>query len=145
MKETHLKAVMTPFPYSVSLEDPLARARKLMLEHHVRHLPVTVDHELKGLISDRDIKLLLGPELGSPDPKQLTVEDAYVENCYAADLETPLRLVLAEMADKHVGAVVVTAHGRLAGIFTATDACRAFAEHLSNQFHPGEGDPPDVA
>ena len=82
MKEPHLKAVMTPFPYSVSLEEPLARARKLMLEHHVRHLPVTVDHELKGLISDRDIKLLLGPELGSPDPKQLTVEDAYVDNDY---------------------------------------------------------------
>ena len=139
MKEPHLKAVMTPFPYSVSLEDPLARARKLMLEHHVRHLPVTVDHELKGLISDRDIKLLLGPELGSPDPKQLTVEDAYVENCYAADLETPLRLVLAEMADKHVGAVVVTAHGRLAGIFTATDVCRALRELLRARF-PGGGD-----
>ena len=102
MKEPNLKAVMTPFPYSVSLEEPLAQARKLMLEHRVRHLPVTVDHELKGLITDRDIKLLLGPELGSPDPKQLTVEDAYVEDCYAADLETPLRLVLNEMAEKHI-------------------------------------------
>lgn len=145
MKEPRLKSVMTPFPYAVELDAPLARARKLMLDHHVRHLPVTVNHELKGLVSDRDIKLLLGPELGSPDPKELTVEDAYVEDCYAVDIETPLLDVLAEMAEKHIGAVVATSHGRLAGIFTATDACRAFAEHLSNQFHHGEGDPPDVA
>lgn len=145
MKEPRLKSVMTAFPYSVELGAPLGQARKLMLEHHVRHLPVTVDHELKGLISDRDIKLLLGPELGSPDPRELTVEDAYVEDCYAADLETPLYEVLNIMAERHIGAVVATTHGRLAGIFTATDACRAFAEHLSRQFHPGDGDPPEAA
>ncbi len=145
MKEPRLKSVMTPFPYSVERSAPIGQARKLMLEHHVRHLPVTVDHELKGLVSDRDIKLLLGPELGSPDPRELTVEDAYVDDCYAADLETPLRDVLTDMAERHIGAVVVTAHGRLAGIFTATDACRAFAEHLTQQFHAGEDGPPDAA
>ncbi len=76
MKEPLFKSVMTPFPYSIELKAPLGEARKLMLEHKVRHLPVTSHHELKGLITDRDIKLLLGPELGSPDPKELTVEDA---------------------------------------------------------------------
>jgi CBS domain-containing protein len=116
-----------------------------MMEHHVRHLPVTQAHELKGLITDRDIKLLLGPELGSPDPKELTVEDAYIEDCYVVDLEEPLRLVVRHMAEQFIGSAVVTSHGRLAGIFTSLDACLALADHLDRQFHLGDGDPPEAA
>jgi acetoin utilization protein AcuB len=144
MKEPRVKSVMTPFPYAVELSAPIAQARRLMLEHHVHHLPVTEEHELRGIVSDRDIKLLLGPELGSPDPKELTVEDAYVDDCYAVDMETPLLTVLANMAERHIGATVITSHGRLAGIFTATDACRAFADHLEKQHRP-DGSSPDAA
>ena len=66
-------------------------------------------------------------------------------DCYVVDLEQPLREVLRHMAERHIGAAVITAHGRLAGIFTATDACRAFAEHLDVQFHLGEDGPPIIA
>ena len=145
MKEPRLKNVMTAFPHAIDLKAALGEARAVMLELKVRHLPVTEGHELKGLISDRDIKLVLGPELGSPDPKELTVEDAYTDNPLLVDLEHPLREVLHAMAERHLGAAVVTAHGRLAGIFTVSDACRAFAEHLDAQFHSGETDSPDVA
>lgn len=139
--EPHIKSVMTPFPHSIDKQESIGAARKLMLDHHVRHLPVTDNRELCGIVSDRDIKLLLGPELGSPDPKELTVEDAYVEGGYSVDLETPLSIVVRTMAEKHIGAAVVTGHGRIAGIFTATDACRVLAEHLEERFHP----PPEVA
>ncbi len=132
---------MTPFPYSVDIAAPIGQARKLMLEHHVHHLPVTQGGELKGIVSDRDIKLLLGPELGSPDPQDLTVEDAYVENGYSADLETPLAMVVRTMAEQHIGAAVITRQQRIAGIFTATDACRVLAEFLEERFNP----PPDAA
>lgn len=144
MRAPNLKSVMTPFPYSVQLDAPIGEARRLMLEHHLHHLPVTAGHELKGIVSDRDIKLLLGPELGSPDPRELTVEDAYVDECYAVDLQTPLVSVLENMAKRHIGAAVITTHGRLAGIFTVTDACRAFAEHLAKQYGPDDS-PPDAA
>ena len=88
--EPRIKSAMTPFPHSIGLQEPIGVARRLMLEHHVHHLPVTDNRKLCGIISDRDIKLLLGPELGSPDPKELTVEDAYVEGGYSVDMETPL-------------------------------------------------------
>lgn len=127
---------MTPFPYSVSLNAPIGAARKLMLEKHVHHLPVTEDKTLAGIITDRDIKLLLGPELGSPDPKDLTVEDAYVADSFIVDLETPLVEVLAGMIEQHLGAALVTTHGRLAGIFTSVDACRVLHDHLQKTWHP---------
>lgn len=145
MREPRLKALMTPFPHAIAIDAPLGEARRLMLGHRVRHLPVTRGRELVGLVTDRDIKLLLGPELGSPDPATLTVEDAFVEDCYAVDIDAPLVSVLEHMAKHHIGSAIVTAKGRLAGIFTSVDACRGFAAHLRTQFHPGEDEPPDAA
>lgn len=121
-----LKSVMTPFPYAVAVNAALADAQALMREHQVRHLPVVKEHELVGVLSDRDIKLLLGPDFDYPEPGDLTVADAYQPDSYTADLNTPLDIVLLEMAERHVGSVVVTRKGNLAGIFTATDACREF-------------------
>ncbi len=131
-----VKSVMTPFPYAVEISAPLLDARRMMLEHHVHHLPVTSGHRLRGIITDRDIKLLLGPELDYPDPRKLSVEDAYISHAYEVDLDTPLSTVLLEMARRHIGAAVVTGHGRLAGIFTVTDACRIFGEWLRQRYTP---------
>ena len=136
---------MTPFPYSVELHAPVGMARLMMLEHGVRHLPVTQNGKLVGVITDRDIKLILGPELGNPDPTTVTVEETYVEHCYTVDINSPLLSVLKHMADHRIGSAVVTSKGRIAGIFTSVDACNAFARHLQAQFHPGEGEPPEAA
>ena len=130
-----LKNVMTPFPYAVALGAPMIDGRKLMLEHRVHHLPVVEGHDLVGIVSDRDIKLVLGPEFDYPDPRELTISDVYVDDPYVVDINAPLRDVLSTMAKKHIGATIVTRKGQLAGIFTVTDACRAFAELL------GAGDP----
>lgn len=132
--EPLVKSVMSPFPYSIALNAPLLEARKLMLEHRVRHLPVTKDHELKGIITDRDIKLLLGPEMDYPNPRELTVEDAFVANPYVVDINQPLSDVVLDMAERHIGAAIVTGHGRLAGIFTVSDACRVLGEWLRERF-----------
>ncbi len=78
------------------------------------------------MLSDRDIKLLLGPDFAYPEPSELTVGDAYQPQSYSVDLNTPLDVVLLEMAARHIGSALVTRKGRLAGIFTATDACREF-------------------
>jgi len=138
--EPLIKSLMTAFPYAIQIDAPLLEARHMMLEHHVHHLPVTAKHALRGIVSDRDIKLLLGPELDYPDPRKLTVEDAYVADAYEVDINTPASIVLLEMARRHIGAALVTGHGRLAGIFTATDACRAFGEYLRERFPRGGND-----
>jgi len=125
---------MTPFPYFVQLDDSVRRARELMVEHQVRHLPVMEDHALVGILTDRDLKRALDPDVGLPPKDELFVRDAYVPEPYVVDSSTPLDIVLDHMASHHVGSALVTKHGRLAGIFTATDACRVYCEHLRKLF-----------
>ncbi len=134
-----IKTVMTPFPYSVAADASVDEASEFMREHHIRHLPVTDDGQLVGVISDRDIKLMLGPDFAYPDSKTLKVRDAMVRDAYIVDLDSRLDIVLSHMADHHLGSVVITRKGRLAGMFTVTDACRSFAEFLREQVRRAGG------
>jgi CBS domain-containing protein len=85
-----LKNVMTPFPYSVDVEAPVSEAERFMREHKIRHLPVMDKGVLKGVVSDRDIKLMLGPDFAYPNPRELKVGNVMIEDCYVVDLATPL-------------------------------------------------------
>lgn len=135
-----IKTAMTPFPFSVDSAATLAEAQKFMREHRIRHLPVTEDGALAGIISDRDIKLVLGPDFASPRPQEIRVAEAMVRDAYVVDLETRLDEVLSHMATHHLGAALVTRKGRLAGVFTVTDACHHFAEFLRDLVRRSGGD-----
>jgi acetoin utilization protein AcuB len=136
-----VKSVMTPFPYSIDISAPVSEAVQFMRRAKIRHLPVTENGDLKGAVSDRDIKLMLGPDFAYPRADELRVRDAMAVDSYVVDLATPLDVVLDHMATHRLGSVVVTRKGKLAGIFTSTDACRAFAEFLVKQFRsPDEND-----
>jgi CBS domain-containing protein len=130
-----MKSVMTEFPHDIESHAPIGQARKRMMAYKVRHFPVTENHVLKGLITDRDIKLILAPEFDYLDPKSLTVEDAMVADPYSVDLETSLIVTLDEMAARHIGAALVMKGDRVAGIFSASDACRVVVILFSPLLH----------
>ncbi len=129
-----IKSAMTAFPHSVDINAPIDEAQEFMREHRIRHLPVTEEGTLIGVVTYRDIKLLLGPDFKYPEPQELTVSDAMVEQTYVVDLSAPLESVLSHMAEHRLGSALVTDKGKLAGVFTSSDACRAFAEFLHVQF-----------
>ncbi len=134
-----IKTAMTPFPYSVEASAPVAQAQDFMREHRIRHLPVTENGRLSGIISDRDIKLVLGPDFAYPNGKELRVGDVMVRDPYVVDLDTRLDDVLHHMAAHQLGSALVTREGKLAGVFTTTDACRHFADFLREQFRRAGG------
>jgi len=134
-----IKNVMTPFPYSVDAEASVAEAMQFMRAHKIRHLPVMEAGELKGIVSDRDIKLILGPDFAHPDASELKVRDAMVAEPYVVDIATRLDSVVRHMAERRLGSVLVTRKGKLVGVFTYTDACAAFADLLASEF-PAPGD-----
>jgi acetoin utilization protein AcuB len=132
-------SAMTPFPHFVQVDDSVLHARELMVEHGVHHLPVKRGTMLVGILTDRDLKRALDPELGLPPKEKMFVQDVYVAEPCVVDSGTPLDEVLETMATRQVGSVLVTSHDRLAGIFTATDACRAYCAHLRALF-PAAGE-----
>ena len=99
-----------------------------------RHLPVKDGDQLIGVVSDRDIKRAT---------RELHVSDIVVRETYIVDLTERLDSVLLHLAQRHIGCALVVKEGRLAGIFTTTDACRVFGEYLRSLFPTEPGD--DVA
>jgi CBS domain-containing protein len=139
-RSPQILAYMTPFPFSIDIEAPLAEAHAFLRDRNIRHLPVTRDGVLAGVLTDRDIKLALGPDLGSPPERELRVSEVFQPESYVVDAGERLEDVAATMAERHVGSALVTRAGKLVGIFTTTDACRALARVLRDQ-HPDS--PPD--
>lgn len=135
-----IKSVMTAFPHHVSLGDSLEYSQQMMIEHEIHHLPVIDGTELVGVLSDRDIHRMREMAMEAGSNGELRVADAYVRDVYVVDLHEPLVNVLATMAERHIGSVLVTRNERLAGLFTVTDACRVFADFLRDHFGPGGGD-----
>ena len=74
--------------------------------------------------------------------ESLTVQHVSALDPYVVDIAEPLDSVLSSMAERRIGAALVTRHGKLAGIFTASDACRAFSEFLRAMFPEGPDDEP---
>lgn len=136
MPASHLTAmptigsVMTACPHCVDADDSLLLARALMQRHDVRHLPVTSAGTLVGVLTDRDIKRALDPDLGLPPLDELFVRDLFVPDAYIVEAAEPLDDVLAHLSTNHIGSALVTRDGHLAGIFTVTDACRVFCRFL---------------
>ena len=139
-KITRIKTVMTPFPHWIDADEPLLAARDMMQELHVRHLPVKDRGELVSVVTDRDVKFVLDPQLGLPPREAMRVRDICVFDVYIVDLEKPLFDVLETMAERRIGSALITRNGTLCGIFTATDACRAYGQYLRRTQCPA-GDP----
>ena len=122
---------MTAFPYWVDAADSVRRARALMEEHDVHHVPVMEQGRPVGMLIAREI-----------DERVLTLPAGEIcdRNVYIVDLFEPLDHVLANMADHRYASALVVKEGRLVGIFTITDACRSFGKLLRTLFPRGSGD-----
>lgn len=121
-------SVMTPLPHSIDADANLLEAQSMMERHGIRHLPVTQEGRLVGIISDRDIRHFVDPIVNSPP--LCKVRKAMIAEPYVVAPTEPLDTVLLTLAARRIGCVVVADDGRPAGIFTTTDASRMLGEHL---------------
>lgn len=126
-----IKNLMTPFPFTIEGSASLDDAEAMFEKHDISHLPVAHGGKLSGVITKHEV--LRAQAEGNDD---VTVADVAVSDPYVVDLHTRADEVLHEMSLRHIGSVLVTREGKLAGIYTANDAMRDFAEHLAAQDPP---------
>ena len=125
-----VKLAMTPFPWSIDIDEPLSRARAMMTKHEIHHLPVTDRGALVGVISSDDA----APGRVLPAERDPLLRAFSVRPAYIVDDTAPLDDVLAIMARERLHAALVTRRDKLVGVFTVTDACRLLAEWLRASF-----------
>jgi acetoin utilization protein AcuB len=119
--------VMTRMPRCIESHQSLDLAGKWMNELNVRHLPVREAGKVVGILSDRDLVLMLGSDSDSarnPEHKR-KVEDAMISNVLTVLDTQTVKEVAEKMLMHRVGSAVVTgSDGSVSGIFTDTDALK---------------------
>ena len=122
---------------TVRPQDEIIKAFELMQEHGIRHLPVIERETLKGLVTDRDIRLALIPSpLSSPEDQVYhlgavtRVEEIMTTDLITVAPNTTVEEAAKLMAKYKIGAVPVVEHRKLVGILTETDILHVFIEMI---------------
>lgn len=126
-----VRQYMTPSPHTIGRDQTLARAATVMREHHIRHLPVLSGGHLLGMLTERDVALV--ETLSGVEPSREIVESAMSQDCYSVTPDESLATVAGHMAAHKYGSAVVTDHGKVVGVLTTVDVCRAFADLASGK------------
>jgi acetoin utilization protein AcuB len=129
-----VRDLMTTSLVTVGPDTPIFDAKKTMAEQRIRHLLVTDEGGLLGIVTDRDIRLNLPSPATSLSVwelnyllAKLTVRDVMTKNPITMSPDQAARDAASVMVARKIGALPVTAHGRLVGIVTETDFVKAFA------------------
>jgi len=122
---------MTTQPHTIGYDQTIAKAKDMMAEHHIRHLPVLKAGKLVGILSDRDVKFIM--TFKDTDPQKTYIYEVYTELPYSVDPEAKLDEVAANMAEKKYGSALVVSNDKLVGIFTEVDAMRALSDLLQTR------------
>lgn len=130
-------AVMTLFPYFVGADDPVTKLERMMDDHKIRHLPVQEKDKLVGIVSERDLHHQFSREVSVELKAHLRARDIMIADPYVATFNTPLSEVVSQMALRRIGSAIILRRGKLAGILSAIDVCRIFAEYLNSTFPSG--------
>ncbi len=124
--------VMAVLPRTVTTSTPLEEAVVEMIHHDIRHLPVVdSDDQLVGMLSDRDVRALIGdPVLALREERldgtlSLTVDEVMTPDPVAVYADEPTEVLARALVDERIGAVaVLNRKERLVGIVSYVDVLR---------------------
>lgn len=159
--EAQVKSFMTGSPVAIRTDASALEALDLMIEHGIRHLPVTDgERRVVGILSFDDLRAAfpVPVRLASPpsvedrlDLRDLTVGEVMTFAPVTARADAPLEEAAGLLAERRIGCLpVVDEDGRLDGIITETDMLHAlvnvlWAERRRGSPVPGAGGPPALS
>ena len=126
---------MSAHVFSLQPNDVTLAAARLMREKRIRHLPITQDERLVGIVSDRDVRKAVFRELvesqqdddsGRQRVRRINLHDIMSRRVETAGPSTTLADVADRMTRAKVSALPIVEQHTLLGIVTETDLLQAF-------------------
>lgn len=114
---------------TVTTKTPVLKARELMKDHHIKHLPV-VDSEmnLMGILTDRDLKAAWASPATSLSVyeltyilEKLTVDSIMTKEVITVTPDTSIERAAKVIQDNRIHSLPVLKDKKLVGIITSTD------------------------
>lgn len=99
---------------SIEATAPISAAVEQMRRRRIRHLIVTRDNRVAGVVSDRDVHALSAPDF-------TRVEAVMASPAISASSEMTLRKAANLLRGRSIGCLPVMDGGRLVGIVTTSD------------------------
>jgi acetoin utilization protein AcuB len=116
--------MMRPGAFTISESDCLGNAHAAMRRSHIRHLPVTNEGKLVGMLSERDV-LTARARVDEADWWTIPVRLAMQSPVQTAGPDDSLHEVAGRMAAAKIGAMPIVERGKLLGLATITDVLEA--------------------
>lgn len=137
--------LMTVIPYSVTPSTPLRRVIEMMKSEGCRQFPVLKNGELVGIITDRDVRLVMNSPMvlhGRWQDEEL-LDKVLADSCMTANPmsvtpETPAYRAAKMLSLYKFGALPVVDEDTVVGIITVTDFLDYFAAGQSETVIDGK-------
>lgn len=138
MPKDRVRDYMTADVWTVRDDDALRVVLNPLLTRRFRHVPVLGSADrLVGILTDHDLRRALPSPLVEIDAgeRDQLVDETTVSRVMTKDPTTvspdaPLEEAVGLLIDQKIGGLPVVDNGKLLGIFTETDALRAFLETI---------------
>ncbi len=133
--------------HTVKPLDSIRHAREIMENHRVNQVPVVVDGQLVGIVTDRDLRDAFPSVFDAPgrprarraapvaDPDEIRVEMVMTPHVITVGPKETVAEVARIMRRERIGAIPVVEGKRLVGMITRSDLLDALVA-LSEQVRP---------
>ncbi len=137
---TKIQQIMTAKPICLSQHADVHKARMLMADKSIRHIPIKdmETNQIKGLVSQKSllanaIKIInqRGLERLEHEEKSLSVSDIMDTNVSTCDINDPLINVANMLLQQKSGCVVVLEDQKIVGVITSNDFVKLAVQQLS--------------
>jgi CBS domain-containing protein len=126
---------MTPKPITISPQDRLVHARRMIFDEDIGRLPVMEEDELEGIVTAKDIaRSMISFRKVVPDKykpariRNLLVEDIMTQNVKTIPESASIEEVSKVMVDNNFSGMPVLENDNLTGVITKTDLMKLIVE-----------------
>ncbi len=116
-----IREIMHKNPITIPPETPLFEAYKIMQEQNIRHLPVVDNGILKGIVTDRDLRLATSKLSEKPFNPNDIVKEIMSFPVQITSPTEPIEIATQTMRELKISCLPVIENQELVGIITGAD------------------------